>query len=722
MIAPDGAVVTVNGVAEIRKDKENAIDKWTQMSFTSSATQQQNSSSEDENFDEQSDTSSDEEKAPVITKPKAKVNTNNNNKNNINNNNNSSSSSPSLSAASYYDFISGGDSLKFSSKIGDECHGLIHRCCMNPSSPSSSSSSSFPSVVEYASAIKLLSLQATAPLKSLGKLLLQLKQLSHDNLIPIQKICLINDKEGLGNTVELTGTLPTLGVIMPYIKYNVSSLLHVHDRAITSNLRLQLLFAVANGLAYLHEQDMPGLPNVKLFHGDLHAENILIQLSPLKIQITDYYYSAFNHKGGCFASRQSKSATRHFYKESNLTKGHHKDQFSFGIIALQLFSGTVPFSDRSKLDHSRLVNNPAYVIPIPSCVPPELHDILSKCLSRDVKRCSASFHDIIKVIAPLISQLDASLDFEQMIENEKQVVSGSTLALYSHLDPLIKRFLDLLARKRFTESAKVADAYANAVSTDATRINIGTCMKLMYRFALNSNDDLQTLGEQLLNNSPNLNDSQKFSSDNNTILATLIICLRYDELNHLISKSKLKSRYDYALQFLHDIDVIIIPLWLVTQVEDIAQRSKPPNKHFHDSDDEDGDDDQPQCDANGCALPDNKTSAAIKHTKVHKDPIVREWLTIHKHYKTKCKAIFKLLKRFVGLEDVKNKMIKLYTQSHIGKLQSLEASRIGVHAIFDGNPGTLFFFFFCLLFLFFCTHFQICFDVCVCVCIFLFVF
>ncbi|CAE6465043.1 unnamed protein product [Rhizoctonia solani] len=158
------------------------------------------------------------------------------------------------------------------------------------------------------------------------------RNLSHPNILPLLGVvCLKNAYLGMASPYMANGSAP--GFIAQNPKANV----------------LQILCDVAEGLGYLATQDPP------VAHGDLKGANVLID-SDGRACICDFGLSRFIED--CKPSDVSCSGTMRWMAPEQLLADPmivslSADIFSWGMLALELMTGSKPWAD---------VENEAFVI------------------------------------------------------------------------------------------------------------------------------------------------------------------------------------------------------------------------------------------------------------------------------------------------------------------------------------------------------------------------
>jgi serine/threonine protein kinase len=80
------------------------------------------------------------------------------------------------------------------------------------------------------------------------------------------------------------------------------------------------------------------------------------------------------------------------------------DVYSFGMVMVELFSGQVPYSNKTPAQIEGIVSQPNYRVKIPEKTPKVFHDLLSKCLEQD-PNLRPSFEEIFSFTQSAKSQL-----------------------------------------------------------------------------------------------------------------------------------------------------------------------------------------------------------------------------------------------------------------------------------------------------------------------------
>ncbi|KAF9789504.1 kinase-like domain-containing protein, partial [Thelephora terrestris] len=200
------------------------------------------------------------------------------------------------------------------------------------------------------------------------------KHLDHPNIVPFKGVTL--------DPPQLVSEWMPGGELREYIKKNPST-----------NL-INLLLGVAGGLAYLHSHD--------IIHGDLKGSNIFVDGSG-NARITDFAASSSDEYG--FTPRWT--APEIFRGEATANK--KSDIFSFGMVAFEAFSGTVPFPE---------IRSPAVPVAIMKGNRPNrpVHPGLTEPLWRLVQECWKDTAGDRPEIADVIKELKRTSVYSLVFE------------------------------------------------------------------------------------------------------------------------------------------------------------------------------------------------------------------------------------------------------------------------------------------------------------------
>jgi len=130
--------------------------------------------------------------------------------------------------------------------------------------------------------------------------------------------------------------------------------------------RLKLLLEVAQGLQYLHSLD--------IIHGNLKGTNVLISESKVA-QVSDYgLHALLNPKFAAAATPGMNQTGRWLAPERDNSKP--ADVFAFAMLAIELYTGEVPFGPEMKPERATLLisegKRPG--------MPPGLTEEIRKCI------------------------------------------------------------------------------------------------------------------------------------------------------------------------------------------------------------------------------------------------------------------------------------------------------------------------------------------------------
>ncbi|GJE91857.1 kinase-like domain-containing protein [Phanerochaete sordida] len=141
--------------------------------------------------------------------------------------------------------------------------------------------------------------------------------------------------------VDMTSIAGATCLVLPWMEYG-NVLAYRSRMNWSSSDAIRLIYQIASGLAYLHEQGAA--------HGDLHIGNILID-SARDVRLADFGFANFFDAGASCSSGQP-GATRcmapkilnpDLFGLSRVQHTPQSDMYSFGQVAWQIYTEEIPF-------------------------------------------------------------------------------------------------------------------------------------------------------------------------------------------------------------------------------------------------------------------------------------------------------------------------------------------------------------------------------------------
>ena len=244
-------------------------------------------------------------------------------------------------------------------------------------------------------------------------------QASSDNLERFRREIAIAARLQHPHLVPLltAGQIASSGVLwfsMPYVEGE--SLRDVLQRRETLplDMAVRLMREIALALAYAHRRGV--------VHRDIKPDNVL--LSDGVAMITD-----FGVAKAIEAAAAAPKALERQITTAGATLGtpayispeqiaaasevdHRADLYSFGCMAYEMLSGSVPFGDRNHRDMliAQVQERPAPLDTVRSGLPPELARVVMKCLRKDPARRPQSASEIVNVVDGLSRYLLNDVD------------------------------------------------------------------------------------------------------------------------------------------------------------------------------------------------------------------------------------------------------------------------------------------------------------------------
>lgn len=191
-----------------------------------------------------------------------------------------------------------------------------------------------------------------------------LSGLSHPNIVRFWRGC-----------VDLRGGGRTLLLVTEWMDRSVlSELLHeAQDQALSVGQCLVLALAIARGVAYLHE--------VGVLHLDLKSPNVLLN-SAFQAKLCDFGLAKVREKVGAHTTLRGVSpvwAPPEMFDESVGGITEKADVYSFGIVAFELFTRQLPFTEVSQMQLTRAKSR-GQLPKLPPGLDADLADFVRVCL------------------------------------------------------------------------------------------------------------------------------------------------------------------------------------------------------------------------------------------------------------------------------------------------------------------------------------------------------
>ena len=205
-------------------------------------------------------------------------------------------------------------------------------------------------------------------------------------------------------------------------------------QALTYEQRVDILTQILEGIAYLHNND--------IIHRDLKPQNILILRSKGHYvpKITDFGISKqLTDEEKSVVTNSILVGTRHYASpEQLMERAIHKntDLWSFGVIAYQMFTGSLPFnsgtfsptSEEGRAEQYRQMQSGVLPDSIGGIAEP-WQTLIRRCLVPDCKSRIASAEDCLSVVgsATIIDNVEVNEPVDVILDNG----NGGTLSNYS---------------------------------------------------------------------------------------------------------------------------------------------------------------------------------------------------------------------------------------------------------------------------------------------------
>ncbi|KDQ56407.1 hypothetical protein JAAARDRAFT_132576 [Jaapia argillacea MUCL 33604] len=168
--------------------------------------------------------------------------------------------------------------------------------------------------------------------KSFRTEILLYRQVRHRHILPLIGI---TDPEFSRSSAQMVIPWKANGNLLEYVK-------RVESPPLTVN-RLKILVGVCSALCYLHSH----VPVV--VHGDLKCANVLVDDDGTPL-LADFGLSTVRYHGASLSSAQNAGTLRWMAPElltGNPPKiSRETDAWSFGMLALEIFTGQSPYSDK----------------------------------------------------------------------------------------------------------------------------------------------------------------------------------------------------------------------------------------------------------------------------------------------------------------------------------------------------------------------------------------
>ena len=205
-------------------------------------------------------------------------------------------------------------------------------------------------------------------------------------------------------------------------------------QALTYEQRVDILTQILEGIAYLHNND--------IIHRDLKPQNILIlhQKGRYIPKITDFGISKqLTDEEKSVVTNSILVGTRHYASpEQLMERAIHKntDLWSFGVIAFQMLTGSLPFtsgtfsptSEEGRAEQYRQMQSGVLPDSIGGIAEP-WQALIRRCLVPDCKSRIASAEDCLSVVgsATIIDNVEVDEPVDVILDNG----NGGTLSNYS---------------------------------------------------------------------------------------------------------------------------------------------------------------------------------------------------------------------------------------------------------------------------------------------------
>lgn len=228
-------------------------------------------------------------------------------------------------------------------------------------------------------------------------------------------------------------------ILTEFIPYDsLRGLFDNDDEDWNSTKKYITLLGISSAMKYLHKH--------KILHLQLKPENIIID-GDYYPHISDYGLSK------CFPKLQSKSIQiakrrkigslmymapemleddEYNEEEDNCHYGAAADVYAFGILAYQIVTGKVPFSEFNKISPKKLTNKvmSGYRPAIDSDISKKMKRLILRCLSQDAEE-RPTFDEIFSKLSTDFSYFNDEIDedeineyLEKLSENEEKITKN----------------------------------------------------------------------------------------------------------------------------------------------------------------------------------------------------------------------------------------------------------------------------------------------------------
>ena len=191
-------------------------------------------------------------------------------------------------------------------------------------------------------------------------------------------------------------------------------------QALTYEQRVDILTQILEGIAYLHNND--------IIHRDLKPQNILIlhQKGRYIPKITDFGISKqLTDEEKSVVTNSILVGTRHYASpEQLMERAIHKntDLWSFGVIAYQMFTDSLPFnsgtfsptSEEGRAEQYRQMQSGVLPDSIGGIAEP-WQALIRRCLVSDCKSRIASVEDCLLVVGSATEKYEVDVDVEEVV-------------------------------------------------------------------------------------------------------------------------------------------------------------------------------------------------------------------------------------------------------------------------------------------------------------------
>lgn len=205
--------------------------------------------------------------------------------------------------------------------------------------------------------------------------------LSHPHIIPI-------------HAVRERGDL--LFFVMKYVDgRSLDSVIAAHQR-LPIPMVAQILFEVASALAYAHRAGV--------VHRDIKPGNVMIDRDGWAV-VTDFGIAKIAQEQGLTLTGTAVGTPAYMSPEQCLGKdvSGRSDQYSLGIVAFQMLTGTLPFTAETLMEMFLAQTNqsPSPILQRRPDCPPRLVEIVERMMAKSPENRWPSMDDVVGALGPL---------------------------------------------------------------------------------------------------------------------------------------------------------------------------------------------------------------------------------------------------------------------------------------------------------------------------------